>query len=146
MSRKVALILALLLSLPVIVAHRTDAPQSNTLTILPEDCRMLAGEEMELVLDGLLPPDATISWNVNNGGIVFSSPGLNAIFIAPTESEVVTISVSITPDRRSSETPITRQCIVTATKSVPQGLADATEGSDFSDNELAIVWLGEAPY
>lgn len=141
MSRKVALILALLLSFPIIVASRTGAAQSNTLTILPEDCRMLAGEEMELTLDGRIPANATISWGVNNGGIVPTSPGLNAIFIAPSESEVVTISVSISSDKLNSETTITRQCIVTSTKSVPSGLAEAIEGS-----ELAIVWLGKAPY
>jgi hypothetical protein len=143
MSRKITLMLALLLSFPIIVAYRTGATQSNTLTILPEDCKMLAGEQMTLALDGRIPPNTTISWNVNNGGIVPMSPGSSAIFIAPAESEVVTISVSISSDTPSSETSITRQCIVTATRSVPSGLA---EGSDFFESELASVWLGEAPY
>jgi hypothetical protein len=143
MSRKIALILTLLLSFPIIVAYRTSTAQSNPLTILPEDCRMQAGENMQLALDGHVPPNATISWNVNNGGIVPRSPGSSAIFIAPAESEVVTISVSISSGTPSSETSITRQCIVTATRSVPSGLA---EGSDFFDSELASVWLGEAPY
>jgi hypothetical protein len=146
MSRKVALILTLLLSLPVIVAYRTGATQNNTLTILPADCKMLAGEQMTLALDGFIPPNAVINWNVNNGGIVPMSPGSSAIFIAPSESEVVTISVSISAGTPNSETLITRQCIVTATKSVPHGFAKATEGSDFFDSELAIVWLGETPY
>jgi hypothetical protein len=146
MSRKIALILTLLLSFPILVAYRTGAAQNNTLTILPEACKMLAGEQMELTLDGRIPANATISWDVNNGGIVPMSPGLNAIFIAPSESEVVTISVSISAGRPSSENLITRQCIVTATKRVPQGLAEVSEGSDFFDSELAVVWLGEAPY
>jgi hypothetical protein len=146
MSHKIALILTLLLSFPILVAYRTGAAQSNPLTILPEDCRMLAGEAMELTLDRRIPANATISWGVNNGGIVPMSPGLSAIFIAPSESEVVTISVSISAGTPNSETLITRKCIVTATKSVPHGLAKAADGSDFFDSELAIVWLGEAPY
>jgi hypothetical protein len=141
MSRKIALILTLLLSFPMIVAYRTGATQNNTLTILPEDCKMLAGEQMTLALDGFIPPNAVINWNVNNGGIVPTSPGSKAIFIAPSESEVVTISVSISSGTLSSETPITRQCIVTSTKSVPSGLAEAIE-----ESELAILWLGKAPY
>ena len=95
MPRRVVSIVALLLSLPIIVAYRTDAPQSNALVILPEDCRMLAGEQMQLSLDGRIPSNADVRWSVNYGGIISSGTGLKAIFLAPSESEVVTISVSI---------------------------------------------------
>jgi hypothetical protein len=127
MSRNIALIIALSLLLSLNLPTSASAMRTNTLTILPEDCRMLAGEEMILTLDGSIPPNAVIRWDVDKGGIVSTPPDLNAIFVAPLESEVVTISVSVYSSTLGSETPIIRQCIVTSTNSVPSGLAQAAE-------------------
>jgi len=82
---------------------------------------MLTGEQMPLALDGLIPPNALVNWEANNGGIIFAPPGLNALFIAPSEPAVVTISVSISSGTPSVEIPVTRQCIVTSVNSPPSG-------------------------
>lgn len=114
MSRNVALIIFLSLLLPIIAACGTVSTPTNTVTILPKDCRLLIGEQMPLALDGLIPPNAVISWDANTGGIISAPPGLNALFIAPAEPAVVTISVSISSGTPGMEIPVTRQCIVTS--------------------------------
>jgi len=130
MSRKVALIIALSLVLPIIAACGTVSTPTNTVTILPKDCRLLVGEQMPLALDGLVPPNAVISWDTNSGGIVSAPPGLNALLIAPSEPAVVTVSVSISSGTPSIEIPVTRQCIVTSLNSALSGLAQATVTTD----------------
>jgi len=127
MSRKIVLSFSLLLLFTINFPSRAGAMPTNTLTILPQDCRILAGEELPLTLDGSLPPDAAIRWDVDDGGVTSMLPGLNAIFIAPSEPEVVTISVSISSAVPGVQTLITQQCIVTSPNSAPKGLAQVPE-------------------
>jgi len=61
-----------------------------------------------------IPPNAVFCWDANIGSIISAPPGLNALFIAPPEPAVVTVSVSISSGTPSMEIPITRQCIVTS--------------------------------
>ena len=61
MSLKVILMIAVSVSLTVTAACGTVATQTNAVTILPKDCRMLITEQMPLALDGLIPPNAVIS-------------------------------------------------------------------------------------
>ncbi|HSB01549.1 MAG TPA: lamin tail domain-containing protein [Anaerolineales bacterium] len=114
MSRKIVWIFAISLSFLSMAACGTVSTPSNAVTVLPKDCRMLVGEQMPLTLDGLIPPNAVINWESNAGSMIFAPPGLNALFIAPPEPAVVTISVTITSGTPTSQIPITRQCIVTS--------------------------------
>jgi len=82
MYRNVILMTSLALLLPIITACGSTSTPTNTVTILPKDCRMMTGEQMPLALDGLIPPNASISWDANGGGIISAPPGLNALFIA----------------------------------------------------------------
>ena len=123
MSRNVVLIVALLLLLSINIPTSAVAMPTDTLTILPEDCRILAGKELSLTLDGVIPPDTSVSWDVSSGGVTSMLPGGNAVFVAPAETTVVTISVSISPARPGLDSVITRQCIVTSPYSAPDGVA-----------------------
>lgn len=114
MFRKGILTSALSVSLLFLAACGTTSTPTNAVTVLPKDCRVLIGEQMPLALDGLIPPNAVISWEANYGSIISAPPGLNALFIAPPDPAVVTISVSITSGTPSVEIPVTRQCIVTS--------------------------------
>jgi hypothetical protein len=114
MSRKIILVIAVSLSFLSVAACGTVATQTNAVTVLPRDCRMQVGEQMPLTLDGLIPPNAVINWEANGGSMVFAPPALNALFIAPPEPAVVTISVTITSGTPGTQIPVTRQCIVTA--------------------------------
>ena len=96
---------------------------TNSLTILPEDCKILAGKELPLSLDGVIPSNTTINWDASEGGITSVLPGSEAIFIAPFKSTVVTISVSISPAMPGTEQVITRQCIVISPAHAPDGVA-----------------------
>ena len=127
MSRNVVLIVAVLLALSINVSSSAVAMPTNTLTILPEDCKILAGKELALTLDGTLPSNTTIFWDASEGGITSVLPGTEAIFVAPYESTVVPISVSISPAAPGLENVVTRQCIVTSPTSAPDGVAQATD-------------------
>ena len=127
MSRNVVIIVALLLALSIDLPSSAVAMPTNPLTILPEDCKILAGKEMSLTLEGAIPSNTIISWNVSDGGITSMLPGSEAIFIAPFKSTVVRISVSISPDLPGTENLVTRQCIVTSPNSAPDGVAQAGE-------------------
>lgn len=107
------LIVALFL-LPGIAACGDVATPTNSVTVLPKDCRMLVNEQMPLTLDGLVPPNAVITWSADGGSIISAPPGLNALFVAPPQPAIVTISISISSGTPSMEIPIMRQCIVTS--------------------------------
>lgn len=73
---------------------------------------MQVNQQMPLTLDGTIPPNAVVTWDANAGSISFAPPGLNALFTAPSQPTVVTISISISSGTPSVQIPITRQCIV----------------------------------
>ena len=123
MSRNVVLIVALLLLLSINLPSSAVAMPTNTLTILPEECSMLAGEELSLTLDRHIPPDAVVSWDVDKGSITSVLPGSNAVFIAPSKTAAVTISVTISSRLPGAETLIMRQCIIRSPNDAPRGLA-----------------------
>ncbi len=137
MSRKIVLVIAVSLSFLSMAACGTAATQTNAVTVLPKDCRMRVGEQMPLTLDGRVPPNAAINWEANGGSMVFAPPALNALFIAPPEPAVVTISVTISSGTPGTQIPVTRQCIVTAQdgsplQSVPSIGSDAAASSPLS--------------
>lgn len=112
MHRNVLLIFIFLM-LPAISACGDVATPTNSVNLLPKDCRLRVNEQMPMTLDGMVPPNAVINWEVSDGSIVSSPPGLNALFFAPAQPAVVTISVSITSGTPSMQIPVTRECIVT---------------------------------
>ncbi len=130
MSRKIILMIAVSLSFLSAAACGTVSTPTNAVTVLPKDCRVLVGEQMPLTLDGLIPPNALINWDANAGSIIFAPPALNALFIAPPEPAIVTISVTITSGTPSMQIPITRQCIVTSPDNPPLQSVPPTTGSN----------------
>jgi len=124
MKQKYNLILIVSLIIPGIVACGNVATPTNDVTVLPKDCRLLVNEQLPLTLDGLVPPNAVISWEANAGSIISTPPGLNAVFFAPPQPTVVTISISISSGTPSLQIPIARQCIVTSSDgTLPQSVA-----------------------
>jgi len=115
MKQKYAILIIASLLFPGIVACGNVATPSNDVTVLPKDCRLIVNEQLPLTLDGLVPPNAVINWETNAGSIISAPPGLNALFVAPSQPAIVTISISISSGTPSLQIPITRQCIVTAT-------------------------------
>jgi len=125
--KKINFILCVSLLLPGIAACGNNvATPTNAVTVLPKECRLLVNEQMPLALDGLVPPNAVISWEANAGSIISAPPGLNALFVAPMQPTVVVISVSITSGTPSVQIPITRECIVTSNEA-PTVVSSAPE-------------------
>ena len=123
MKPKTNLLIFIALIFPGIVACGNVATPSNDVTVLPKDCRMIVNEQLPLTLDGLVPPNAVINWDANAGSIISTPPGLNALFIAPSQPTIVTISISISSGTPSLQIPITRQCIITASDgTLPQAV------------------------
>lgn len=113
MQRNLFLIITVTLCLSVLLAGCGTPPTASSLVkILPDNCELKAGEQVPLALDGVIPPNATIQWEVSDGGIVFTPPGLNALFTAPLSPTIVTVSVSISSGTPGVSVPITRQCTV----------------------------------
>jgi hypothetical protein len=97
---------------------------------------MKVGEQIPLTLNGLVPPNATITWEASAGSLISAPPALNALFIAPPEPTIVTITVTISSGTPSIEIPIARQCIVTSPdstslQSVPGAGSDGEAASPF---------------
>ena len=65
MFRNAALIIVLCLTLTMVTASEPIITQSDTITILPEDCRILAGPELHLEISVSLPSEAVVIWDVD---------------------------------------------------------------------------------
>lgn len=124
MSRNTALIVAILVLFSIVPPSGVVAMPANTLTILPQDCTVRAGEELPLLLEGF-SPDMVVHWNVDRGGITSMLPGSDAIFVAPPEAGLVMISVSISSAAPGAKMAATRQCTVIAPNNAPRGVAQA---------------------
>ena len=138
MSRNILLITVLVLLLSTSIPSSVVAMPTHTPIILPDDCRILAGKEMQLTLDGFLPPNGTVSWNVTMGAITSVMPGRDATFVAPSRSSVVTISAFISPALPGMERQTTRQCIVTLPQHAPKDLARVT---GIGSMDLFLPWI-----
>lgn len=113
MYRNHFLFISVTLGLSVLLAGCGTPPTASSLVkILPDDCKLKAGEQIPLALDGIIPPNATIQWESSDGSIVFTPPGLNALFTAPLSPTIMTVSVSISSGTPGVNVPITRQCTV----------------------------------
>ena len=110
MSHKIALLLST--SLLFIAACGNVATPTNSVAVLPKDCKLQVNQQMPFTLDGIISPNAVINWEASAGSISFAPPGLNALFTAPPQPAVVSISVTISSGTPSVQIPITHQCIV----------------------------------
>jgi hypothetical protein len=103
-----------------LAACGNPAGMGGTPRILPVDCFVNARGSLALSLDGVIPQNAGIRWEVSAGSIVSAGQRLNAVFTAPEVSADVVISVYIssgTPG--NTEVPVTRSCTVTANPASP---------------------------
>lgn len=114
MIRKINIALCISFMFPLIAACGNVATSTNAVTLLPKDCRLLVNEQMPFALDGLVPPNAVITWEASAGSIISAPPGLNALFTAPAQPALVVISVSISSGTPSVQIPIVRECIITS--------------------------------
>jgi hypothetical protein len=112
MFRNIALIAILSLALSIVTASEPATPQSGIVTILPEDCRVLAGEELSLELGGSIPSKAIVTWDVDYGIVSSVLPGMNALLVAPNTPTVITIYATISDTKPGRWIYVTRRCIV----------------------------------
>lgn len=130
MSRNHLLFITATLCLSLLAAGCSNTATAPSLAkILPDECIVQPGQRIALALDGVIPPNASIQWQVSDGSIVFTPPGLNAYFSAPTTPTVVTVSVTIVSGTPGVDAPITRQCIVQSAESSPQPTVPTSGGS-----------------
>ena len=112
MFRNVALIIILSLVLSIVPASEPISNQNGILTILPEDCRVLVGQELSLELAGSVPSNAIVTWDVDFGTVASVLPGSNALLVAPKTPAVITIYATISDTKPGRWIYVTRQCIV----------------------------------
>jgi hypothetical protein len=112
MFRNLAIIFVITLALPIVTAYGAMILPPEPLVILPEDCQVPVDEEIRLELDGHIPSDMIVSWDVDQGGISYVLPGRSAVFVAPSTPAVVTVTASLSPAIPGFTASITRQCTV----------------------------------
>jgi hypothetical protein len=112
MFRNIALIAVISITLSMVTASAPVTPQSGIVTILPEDCRILAGEALTLELSGPLPSEAVVTWDVDYGEVVYLLPGSNVVLIAPATPSVITVYATITGTKPGRWVYVNRQCLV----------------------------------
>lgn len=146
MKPKYNILIFVALICPGIIACGNVATPTNAVTVLPKDCRMMVNEQLPLTLDGLVPPNAVITWEANAGSIISAPPGLNALFVAPAQPTIVMISISISSGTPSLQIPITRQCIVTASDGtlpqsivMPQAVVENVIASPIPQNDPVVI-------
>ena len=118
MFRNFVLIVVLTLVLSIVPASGPVTAQGENMTILPEDCRILAGQEQSLELRGPLPANAVVTWDADYGSVASVLPGSNAILVAPATPSVITVYATVSDTKPGRWIYITRQCIV-----IPQSAA-----------------------
>ena len=112
MVHNIALITVLTLALSIVTASEPITSQSSMVTILPEDCRILPGQELHLELSGPLPSKAVVTWDVDHGEVVSLLPGSSADLIAPITPTVITVYATITGAAPGRWVYLNRQCLV----------------------------------
>ena len=123
MPRNVVLTIVILLSLLTTAPSGRVALLAKPVSILPKDCTLFAGEEIPLTLEGSVPSHAIVHWEASSGGIIAMLPERNALFVAPSQPAIVTISVSVSPAIPGLKTPLTRRCIITSPNNAPRDVA-----------------------
>jgi hypothetical protein len=118
MFRNFALIIILSLVISIVPASGPISIQKGILTILPEDCRVLAGQELSLELDGPVPSNAIVTWDVDFGTVASVLPGSNALLVAPKTPAVITIYATISDTKPGRWIYVTQQCIVSSVDNI----------------------------
>ena len=114
MFRTIALIAVITLAILIVFAFGSLAARTQPLTISPENCELPVNGEMLLTLDGFLPSDAVVTWDVDQGGIGSVLPGREAVLVATSTPTLITVTASISPALPGLPSKVTRQCAVTA--------------------------------
>ena len=112
MTRNTVLIAVFFFAIFVISASQPTMNRNDSLTILPEDCWVVAGEELLLELGGSVPSGSVVTWNADDGGLASVLPGTHAVLMAPAAPKVITISATISPAGQDWEAIITRKCLI----------------------------------
>jgi len=118
MLRYISLLAVIILAISVFAASSPMTAQSDSLAILPEDCTVAAGEQIFLELDGSLPSNVVVDWEVDHGGVASILPGTNAVLVAPSVPGVITVQVAILPVRSGQVTFLSRECLVTSSDDI----------------------------
>ncbi|MGE5374674.1 MAG: hypothetical protein ACM3XO_06410 [Bacteroidota bacterium] len=118
MLRYISLLAVVILAISIFAASSPAMAPGERLTILPEDCTLAAGEQIFLKLDGSLPSNVVVNWEVDHGGVASILPGSSAVLVAPSAPGVVNVQVSILPVQSGQVTFISRQCIITSTDDI----------------------------
>jgi hypothetical protein len=118
MFRNVVFIVVLFLAISMVPASRSVTAQYGMFTILPEDCRIQAGEELSLELSGSLPSKAVVTWDVDSGLVGSLLPGTHAVLVAPSTPSVITVHATISGTKPGRWIYVTRQCVVLSHDSI----------------------------
>ncbi|HJS18693.1 MAG TPA: hypothetical protein VJ785_08085 [Anaerolineales bacterium] len=112
MFRNVSLISLLFLALSIFTASAPVTTQTSMITILPEDCQVMVGEELALELSGPLASGAAFTWDVDYGEVASVLPGSSAVLVAPPTPSVITVYALVSDAKPGRWIYVTRQCTV----------------------------------
>lgn len=109
----------LLLTLLFLTALETaacQAPKSLSpvpLTILPKECSLPVNGQIGLSLNGVVKPEAQVTWSAQRGLIVRNPADFGATYYAPSEPGMDQISVTILANYNGEAETLTLLCAIT---------------------------------
>ncbi len=112
----------------LLVSCRGVPPASNGgIHIAPSSCNLSPSQEISLSLQGIIPPNAKITWQVTDGRILQSQTGYTATYVAPYQPGFYKVTVTIeepgkTPISASLECKVEMSVVVEKTSPVTPSL------------------------
>ena len=83
------------------------------LSILPKECNLPVYGQIGLSINGVITPNAQVSWSAQRGLIVKNPENFGALYTAPAEKGMDQVSVSITPSHSGGIETLVLNCEIT---------------------------------
>ncbi len=101
----------LLIFLFLVSCQGMPLASNGGIQIVPSSCNLSPSQEISLGLQGIIPPNAKVTWQATSGTIVRGQTGYTAIYTAPSQPGFYKVTVTI---EEPGKTPInvSLECIV----------------------------------
>lgn len=111
------LLLAVGIGLSLAACEPSGTVSPVPLSILPKDCELPVNGQIGLSINGVISPQAQVTWSAQRGLILRNPGDFGAWYTAPTEAGPDQITVTITPNYSGGTESLTLVCNVTGGES-----------------------------
>ena len=116
------LLLAAGIGLTLVGCEPSGTVSPVPLSILPKECELPVNGQIGLSINGVISPQAQVTWS-SQRGLILRNPGdFGASYTAPTEAGPDQITVTITPNYSGGTESLTLFCTITGVDAVPTSI------------------------